>query len=24
MGLLDILNGTQNGPRGPGVPSDPA
>ncbi len=24
MGLLDILNGMQNGPRGPSAPSDPA
>ena len=23
MGLLDILNGMQNGPRGPSAPSDP-
>jgi uncharacterized protein YidB (DUF937 family) len=23
MGLLDILNGMQHGPRGPGAPSDP-
>ncbi|MGO4712010.1 YidB family protein [Bradyrhizobium sp. 2TAF24] len=24
MGLLDILNGMQNGPRGPSAPSDPS
>jgi uncharacterized protein YidB (DUF937 family) len=24
MGLLDVLNGMQNGPRGPSVPSDPS
>jgi hypothetical protein len=24
MGLLDVLNGMQNGPRGPSAPSDPS